>query len=59
MSKITIDEYGAEWIFDDAGGTHSEGLGWNTTGMFCGECSNITCYGCPHRDASLEDLIEE
>lgn len=59
MSKIEIDKYGVEWITDDLGGVHSEGLGWNTTGMFCGECSNTTYYGCPHIDVTIEDIIEE
>jgi hypothetical protein len=29
-------------------GTHEEGIGWNPQGVWCGECGNITCEGCPH-----------
>ena len=31
---------------DELGGTHSEGLGWNPNGDFCGECGNMTCDDC-------------
>lgn len=31
---------------DEVGGVHDEGLGWNPQGVFCGECSNMTCKGC-------------
>ena len=52
MSEIKIDKDGVEWIIDDVGGTHSEGLGWNPQGIFCGECGNITCKKCPSKDAT-------
>lgn len=32
---------------DEIGGTHSEGLGWNPKGNFCGEYNEITCVNCP------------
>ena len=32
-------------------GTHEEGLGWNPNGVFCGECSESTCRGCPNETA--------
>lgn len=31
---------------DDIGGEHSEGLGWNPDGIFCGECNNMDCSTC-------------
>lgn len=34
---------------DELGGIHSEGEGWNPNGVWCGECSNVTCYGCHAR----------
>lgn len=37
----------SEPIIDKCGGRHEEGLGWNPNGVFCGECSNMTCEGCP------------
>jgi len=37
---------GEDYIKDDAGGVHEEGLGWNPQGVFCGECSNRDCSGC-------------
>lgn len=35
-----------EYIIDDLGGVHSEGLGWNPAGEFCGECSKTDCSEC-------------
>lgn len=29
-------------------GIHSEGLGWNALGVYCGECSRDTCTGCKY-----------
>jgi len=40
-----------EYITDDLGGVHSEGTGWNPNGVWCGECSSISCEGCPSRKA--------
>lgn len=37
----------SEPIIDKCGGRHEEGLGWNPNGVFCGECYNMTCEGCP------------
>jgi hypothetical protein len=45
------DEYELEEYKDEIGGVHSEGLGWNPQGVFCGECSNMSCVGCPHENA--------
>jgi hypothetical protein len=42
-----------EPIIDDLGGEHDEGLGWNPDGIFCGECSNETCVGCPSSNRPL------
>ncbi len=33
-------------ITDEVGGVHEEGLGWNPNGVFCGECSKMSCKGC-------------
>ena len=38
-----------EWIKDDVGGLHSEGMGWKPTGEFCGECCDIDCSECISR----------
>lgn len=38
---------------DEFGGYHDEGLGWNPDGKYCGECSNITCVGCPASNRPL------
>ena len=32
---------------DEIGGIHDEGTGWNPYGVWCGECGNLTCVGCP------------
>ena len=47
--NIKIGTDGVEWITDNAGGTHSEGLGWNPQGVFCGECGTMNCNGCPNQ----------
>ena len=31
---------------DLIGGRHSDGVGWNPNGVFCGECVRKTCEGC-------------
>jgi hypothetical protein len=38
-------------VKDELGGVHDEGLGWNPQGVFCGECSNMTCVGCVNKGA--------
>jgi hypothetical protein len=57
MSKIEIDKDGTEWITDDIGGTHSEGIGWNPQGLCCGECSYTTCVECSVRNVTPEDAF--
>lgn len=39
------DESSATFV-DEIGGTHSEGVGWNPNGEFCGECSYGNCADC-------------
>lgn len=39
------------FIMDEVGGVHDEGLGWNPNGVFCGECSNISCKDCKMKNA--------
>ncbi|MEM5817103.1 MAG: DUF4406 domain-containing protein [Desulfitobacterium hafniense] len=31
---------------DDVGGLHSDGIGYNPQGVYCGECGFETCRGC-------------
>ncbi len=33
---------------DEVGGVHEDGMGWNPQGVWCGECGNLSCKGCPH-----------
>ena len=33
--------------YDEVGGFHSGGIGWNPNGVWCGECCNQSCSGCP------------
>lgn len=40
-------KYTDDGLKDELGGIHEEGLGWSPNGDFCGECSNMTCVGCP------------
>lgn len=32
---------------DEIGGYHEAGCGWQPNGAFCGECSKMSCVGCP------------
>lgn len=32
---------------DELGGFHMGGIGTNPKGYNCGECSNLSCFGCP------------
>ena len=31
---------------DEIGGIHTGGVGYNPMGLFCGECSKISCMDC-------------
>lgn len=44
------DDKGVVWIKDVIGGVHSEGLGWNPQGVYCGECGKVSCEGCFYAD---------
>ena len=35
-------------LLDNA--THTDGLGWNPNGVFCGECTYFTCENCKHKE---------
>ena len=37
-----------EAYYDDIGGFHDSGMGWNPNGNWCGECSKSTCRRCPN-----------
>jgi len=39
-------EHNGEWVIDSLGGTHSEKLGWDPNGRYCGECNNMVCNNC-------------
>ena len=48
----TIEYYShPDMIVDAIGGVHDEGLGWNPNGIFCGECSWLSCEKCPCIDS--------
>lgn len=42
-----------EAYYDDVGGFHDCAEGWNPNGVWCGECTMLSC-----RDCSSRDLIE-
>lgn len=47
----TIQYYSQpDFIMDEVGGVHDEGLGWNPNGVFCGECCHTTCKDCKMKD---------
>ena len=35
--------------YDDIGGFHDSGMGWNPNGNWCGECSKFNCKNCPNK----------
>ena len=35
--------------YDDIGGFHDSGMGWNPNGNWCGECSKLNCKNCPNK----------
>lgn len=41
-----------ESYFDEVGGYHSCGLGYNPNDVFCGECSKWSCRGCKSKDVT-------
>jgi hypothetical protein len=49
LAKLPADDF---CIKDEIGGVHDEGIGWNPHGIFCGECSNMSCVGCANKDAT-------
>lgn len=36
--------------YDEIGGFHSAAMGWNPNGIWCGECTRISCSNCSSRD---------
>lgn len=42
-----------EAYYDDVGGFHDSAIGWNPNGVWCGECTRLSC-----RDCSSRDLME-
>ena len=44
-------DYDGYYYTDPIGGVHSDGLGWNPNGVFCGECTYSTCENCKHKEA--------
>ena len=37
--------------FDDVGGFHDSGMGYNPKGVWCGECTRESCRDCSSRDS--------
>ena len=37
--------------YDEIGGFHSAAMGWNPNGVWCGECTRISCSNCSSRNA--------
>jgi hypothetical protein len=35
--------------YDEVGGFHSSAIGWNPNGVWCGECTKISCKDCSSR----------
>lgn len=37
-----------EMYYDEVGGFHDSGTGYSPNGIYCGECSKLTCKDCIH-----------
>jgi hypothetical protein len=48
-------DHGEDCVLDELGGFHAEGLGWSPKGVFCGECSELSCVGCKMNDWLKEE----
>lgn len=44
-----------ESYYDEVGGYHSCGLGYNPNDVFCGECTRIFCKDCKGRNTTQEE----
>lgn len=42
--------------YDDVGGFHDSGIGWNPNGVWCGECTKVSCRDCSSRDLEENNL---
>ena len=43
-----------EAYYDDVGGFHDSAEGWNPNGVWCGECTTMSCRDCSSRDSELD-----
>lgn len=39
-----------EAYYDEVGGYHDCAEGWNPNGVWCGECTCLSCANCPSKD---------
>lgn len=39
-------KYDEHLYIDEVGGVHDSGCGYDPFGIYCGECSNFTCFKC-------------
>lgn len=44
--------------YDEIGGFHSCAIGWNPNGVWCGECTKLSCKDCVNKYAKKK-LINE
>lgn len=43
--------------YDEVGGYHSCGTGWNPNGMWCGECGRLSCSGCSSEHKCIKTFL--
>lgn len=41
-----------EYHYDDVGGYHDSGTGYNPNDVYCGECSRLSCRDCSNKDST-------
>ena len=41
-----------EFHYDDVGGYHDSGTGYNPNDVYCGECSRLSCKGCSNANST-------
>lgn len=42
-----------ELYYDEVGGFHDSGTGYSPNGIYCGECSRLSCRNCKYKDLVL------
>ena len=63
INLLQIKDKGYDYyITDEIGGVHTDGVGYDPEGNFCGECTRESCVGCgpwTERGYSFNNDVED